>query len=259
MAINRKELWPTKEKLEDLYSSGLTIGEISKIVGFSHTWLVGRFKELGIQTRDKGWKQKGIPLTEEAKRKSSLGHNPNVEKLTKEFLEERYVNNNKTAQEIADEVGCAASCVFSYLKKYNISSRTIGESLSIRGSMLGEKNTMFGRRGKAAPAWQGGISTLQKTIRRSYKFVKWHRDVYKKNGKVCCMCGDSGGPFQIDHIKPFSVLIVENNLKDIEDANSCELLFDINNGRVMCIPCHKKTDTYGMGTKKMLKEIRSTI
>jgi len=30
-----------------------------------------------------------------------------------------------------------------------------------------------------------------------------------------------------------------------EEALSCDELWNINNGRTLCIGCHKKTDTYG--------------
>lgn len=31
-------------------------------------------------------------------------------------------------------------------------------------------------------------------------------------------------------------------------------LWDINNGRTLCVDCHKKTETYGHKTKKLLKK-----
>ena len=39
-----------------------------------------------------------------------------------------------------------------------------------------------------------------------------------------------GGKLNADHIKPFSLFP--------------ELRFDLNNGRTLCVECHKKTDTY---------------
>ena len=238
------------------YSSGLTLKQISKEVGFSHTWLVKKFKELGIETRQKGYNNIGKKLFDEEKLKISIANNPNAQKLTKEFLEQRYVKEIKTAQEIAQEIGVNHSCVFLYIKKYNLPKRTISESLKLRGTMSGEKNTMFGRRGELAPSWDGGISSLQKLVRRSYRFTKWRKEIYKRDGYKCVLCGNENKPFQIDHIKPFSLILRENELQNIEEANKCEELFDVSNGRVLCLKCHKETDTYGIGTKKMIEKMK---
>lgn len=41
----------------------------------------------------------------------------------------------------------------------------------------------------------------------------------------------------------------------IEELYLCEESWNINNGRTLCVPYHKGTDTYEHGTKKLLKQL----
>lgn len=61
---------------------------------------------------------------------------------------------------------------------------------------------------------------------------------------TCLHCNRIGYNLNADHIVPLSYLIKENNIKTLEDAYSCEKLWDINNGRTLCEDCHKQTDTW---------------
>ena len=56
--------------------------------------------------------------------------------------------------------------------------------------------------------------------------------------------------FDADHIYPFSKILDDYNIISIEEAISCEKLWDINNGRCLCRDCHKKTDTWGINLNK---------
>lgn len=83
--------------------------------------------------------------------------------------------------------------------------------------------------------WQGGITSENVKIRSSKEMKLWKKAVLERDGRVCRFCGVTEGEMHIDHIKPF--------------ANYPELRLDISNGRVLCIDCHRKTDTWG-GRKK---------
>lgn len=46
------------------------------------------------------------------------------------------------------------------------------------------------------------------------------------------------------HIKSFSKIIKENNIKNILEARKCEELWAVNNGVTLCEECHSLTDNY---------------
>lgn len=98
---------------------------------------------------------------------------------------------------------------------------------------LGEKNQN----------WQGGISTENNRIRTSREMKIWRKAVFERDDYTCQICGNRSGKdnpviIHADHIKPF--------------AHYPELRFAIDNGRTLCIDCHKATDTYaGRARKKV--------
>lgn len=90
--------------------------------------------------------------------------------------------------------------------------------------MMGSKNRF----------WKGGRMqnyTEIERIRRSAEYRQWRKAVYKRDDYTCQMCGQWGGKLNADHIKRFS--------------DYPELRFEINNGRTLCVECHRQTDTYG--------------
>lgn len=93
--------------------------------------------------------------------------------------------------------------------------------------------------------WRGGVSEENRRIRDSLEYKLWRESVFKRDCHKCVLCGKGNKdgertPLQADHIKPF--------------CDYPELRLDINNGRTLCIPCHKKTDTYCRKSKKNLCE-----
>lgn len=83
-----------------------------------------------------------------------------------------------------------------------------------------------------------GKRTKDKIIRQSARYKKWRMSVFTRDNYTCQDCGVRNGCgktiyLNADHIKPFALYP--------------ELRFDLNNGRTLCIDCHKKTDTWGRG------------
>lgn len=89
--------------------------------------------------------------------------------------------------------------------------------------------------------WKGGITPLVGQIRHCFQYRQWRSDVFTRDGFTCILCGDDrGGNLVADHYpKMFSEIIREYNIKTIEEAENCELFWNINNGRTLCEECHR--------------------
>lgn len=114
-------------------------------------------------------------------------------------------------------------------------------------ALTGEKNPMFGKFGRNHPRWIEIKNRLfQKQIRELFKYRQWRSDVFTRDDYTCQFCWIRGsGDIEADHIKQFTLILKENNIKTIDQAINCEELWNINNGRTLCNNCHKKTDTWG--------------
>lgn len=86
-------------------------------------------------------------------------------------------------------------------------------------------------KGDKASSWKGGVTPINEIIRKSFEYKLWREAVFKRDDYSCVLCGVRGGDLQADHIKRF--------------AEYPELRFDVSNGRTLCVPCHRATDTFG--------------
>ena len=85
--------------------------------------------------------------------------------------------------------------------------------------------------------WKGGVTTQNEKIRKSNEYKTWRDSVFTRDRWSCVHCGrmrKKGDRVIVhaDHIKPFALFP--------------SLSFDVNNGRNLCVECHKKTETWGM-------------
>lgn len=90
--------------------------------------------------------------------------------------------------------------------------------------------------GSKHPNWKGGITPISLMIRGSREYKLWRKAVYERDNYTCQICTARGVKVHADHIKSFALFP--------------ELRFAIDNGRTLCVGCHKKTDTFGARTNK---------
>lgn len=93
------------------------------------------------------------------------------------------------------------------------------------------------KKGQLNPNWKGGISPINKRIRRSTKFFQWRKTVFTRDNYTCQKCGQKGGELHPDHIKQF--------------AYFPKLRFELSNGTTLCKRCHMKTETWGFKKHKL--------
>ena len=133
--------------------------------------------------------------------------------------------------------------------KKDIYSKETLEKISKSGK--GRKWSVADRLSKSATAprgsdhhnWKGGVTPKYERIRRSIEYKLWRKSVFERDNHTCVWCGykshkkiNGKSDIEADHIKPFSLFPA--------------LRFAIDNGRTLCVPCHRRTDTWGFTTKK---------
>lgn len=96
------------------------------------------------------------------------------------------------------------------------------------------------------PNWKGGITELRQQIMDSSKYRKWKKEVLMRDKNRCVKCWSNDGQLDADHYpNSFSYLLNFYNIKSLEEALNCKELWEIDNGRTLCLSCHKETINYG--------------
>lgn len=86
-------------------------------------------------------------------------------------------------------------------------------------------------RGPLNPQWKGGSRSIREAIRNTFEYKQWRWAVFERDDYTCQFCKVRGGYLEADHIKQF--------------AAHPDLRLDVSNGRTLCRPCHRTTDTWG--------------
>lgn len=115
-------------------------------------------------------------------------------------------------------------------------SKEVREKLSEAQKRRFENNDVWNkglkgfRAGEKSHLWKGGITPENKKIRSSLEYKLWRTSVFMRDDYTCQTCGAKGLALHADHIKPFALFP--------------ELRFAIDNGRTLCVECHKITESY---------------
>ena len=197
--------------------------------------------------------------------------------IEKKEIIECYQNGNSLA-EVGNMFNITIGAVHYILKKNNIDRRKLSDANSAKWTDERRKLQSEKRKGVASCAlgktwklkhikkyptrtgennifWKGGKTKLSQQIRMSAEYSFWRMSVFKRDFFTCQHCGAKNKKgekyiFDADHIYPFSKILDDFNITSMEEAVSCEKLWDTENGRTLCRECHKKTDTYGVNLIK---------
>ncbi len=201
----RKHTEETKRKISKAGKGYKHTDEAKKRIGEAHkgqTWMVGEGSPMygrkhSEETRRKisksrKGKRKGIPLSDEHKRKIGEGHKGKI--LTEE----------------------------------------------IRLKLSKSKKMYIGNIDESHPLWDNFVVPLKLKIRSLIEYKEWREKVFDRDKYACQECGDDkGGNLNAHHKnKGFMEIIIDKEIQTLDDAKSCDDLWDINNGITFCKLCH---------------------
>ena len=94
-------------------------------------------------------------------------------------------------------------------------------------------------RGEKNSRWKGGITEAVKQIRSSFEYRQWRSDIFYRDDFTCQDCFVRGEKLHAHHLKKFSSIMEENNIRTMQDALECAELWSLENGITLCKKCHK--------------------
>lgn len=177
----------------------------------------------------------GKHMSEETKLKLSIVHKGKT--LSKEHRrkigEKSRINNLISGNRPPSRLGIKST--EEHKRKIGIASKGNKYRLGKKMSIESRTKISEAKKGSNSPLWKGGISPINKIIRRGLRYKLWRESVFERDSYTCQICGIKSGmgvavELHPHHLKPFALFP--------------ELRFDLSNGQTLCASCHKLTDSY---------------
>ena len=161
-----------------------------------------------------------------------------TKELTKEILYDLYRVQHKSSNDIGKLYGLCDGTILNLLKKYNIPSFSLSESIRFylyerggvekaRESQSTEMHRIRSsciQRGIDIRDFDGFATSEQHMARNNTYYKEWKDKVFKRDNYTCQCCGKRGGNLNAHHIYNFS--------------KHPDLRYDVDNGITLCEKCH---------------------
>lgn len=141
------------------------------------------------------------------------------------FLQEYAFKKGQTPHNYAGLTAICVNCKKEFRTELNRIKNGRGKNCSMQCYRLFSRTF----RGPKHHRWKGG-TVNRRTLMGRVEYKLWRTAVFERDKYHCVSCGE-GGYLQADHIKPWALFP--------------DLRYAIDNGRTLCVSCHRKTDTYG--------------
>lgn len=137
----------------------------------------------------------------------------------RDWLYNEYINNQKSAKQIADEQGCKEGNILYFLKKHGINTRSISDIRKMKyWGLAGEDNPMYGKVGKLNHNWKGGCTPERQSVYVSIEWKKVVPKIWRRDNATCQLCNkhkNDGDEFHIHHITPFADELLRMELDNL--------------------------------------------
>ena len=169
----------------------------------------------------------------------------------KKFIEPYKSNNTKTITRIGNKNPMFGKKrpEHSSLMKKKMKGRKL--STASRQKMAAAKRGIIGPEHNKWIEPDKRKGTLNKNIRRLKEMKEWRQKVFEKDNYTCTSCGKRGSYLHADHIKPLHFLLIKYKILKPSDAVKTPEIWNVENGRTLCVPCHKLTKTFGAKIRKI--------
>lgn len=86
---------------------------------------------------------------------------------------------------------------------------------------------------------------MRQIIYASFQYKAWRRKIFARDSKTCQECGATDKQLHVHHTPyEFAAILRDFNIKCFTDALFVPILWDTNNGQVLCVDCHRHTFGY---------------
>lgn len=226
MAANRKDL--NDEVIIDMYLSGKSSTEIARELHTTHRTILLRLRKHTIDRRtlsESQWnfKNKEVPS----------------DFYNKETMETLYVKEGLSKKELGLRYNCDPCVIDRVLKSLGIKVRNNSESK--KGLHTGEDHHN----------WRGGITSLSARLREYCSNYDLHKEIIKRDGGKCIICGSSNN-LHIHHLIPFKSIVDKIVIQNypLSPSKDVDALYNIaikdaelnntNNLITVCSMCHRR-------------------